>query len=236
MKGTIFITGTDTGVGKTVVTGLLARFLSGKGSSVITQKWVQTGSSSFPEDIAVHLDLIKRERTHFAEHMKDAAPYVLSFPASPHLAAEKENISIDPEKIKDSFYALAGKFDFVVAEGSGGLKVPLDEKVLIEDILGEIKIPSIVVAANRLGAVNHTLLTVDALKQKEIPVIGIIFNRFSSGTDDLVLEDNKDIVEKISGVKVLGELVYNEDVEELYQSFLPIGDKVLGAFRVALTA
>ena len=81
---------------------------------------------------------------------------------------------------------------------------------------------------NRLGAINQTLLTVDALKQKGIPVIGIIFNRLSQDAgDEVVLEDNKRIVEKISGVEVLGELTHGEDMDELYHTFKPIADKVM---------
>ncbi len=159
--------------------------------------------------------------------MLDVAPYVLKFPASPHLAAELENVSIDIERIKNSFYKLEEKFDIVLVEGSGGINVPISAKTMIVDIVEEIAIPVIVVAPNKLGAINQTLLTVNALKQKGVPIIGIIFNRLMQVPgDEVVLEDNKRIVEEISGVEVLGELLYSGDKDALYQNFKPIASKV----------
>ena len=228
MSKSIFITGTDTGVGKTIISGLLARFLWEKDAKVITQKWIQTGSSAFSEDIATHLELMKMDKKEIEQHVPDIAPYVLKFPASPHLAAEIENISIDTEKIKNSFYKLKGEFDFVLVEGSGGLNVPVNDKTLIVDIVEEVSLPVIVVVPNRLGAINQTLLTVDALKQKGIPIVGIIFNRLSSYSgDEVVLADNRRIIEKISAVEVLGELTYSEDMDALYEAFKPIASKVM---------
>jgi len=228
MSKSIFITGTDTGVGKTIISGLLARFLLEKDAKVITQKWIQTGSSVFSEDISTHLALMKRDKREIEQHIADIAPYVLKFPASPHLAAEIENISIDTKKIKNSFYKLAGEFDFVLVEGSGGLNVPVNDKTLIVDIVEDVTLPVIVVVPNRLGAINQTLLTVDALKQKGIPIVGIIFNRLSSDAgDEVVLADNKRIIEKISSVEVLGELTYSQDMDVLYEDFKPIASKVM---------
>ncbi len=90
----------------------------------------------------------------------------------------------------------------------------------IVDIVEEVSLPVIVVVPNRLGAINQTLLTVDALKQKGIPIVGIIFNRLSSDSgDEVVLADNKRIIEKLSAVDVLGELTYSRDMDALYEAF-----------------
>ena len=228
MAEAIFITGTDTGVGKTMVSGMLARALLEEGQNVITQKWIQTGSDTFSDDIDTHLELMKRKREDIEGCMQDVAPYVLSFPSSPHLAAEIEKTSIDAEKIKNSFLRLKSKFDFVVVEGSGGLKVPISDKTLMVDIVDDLKIPTIIVAENKLGAINQTLLTVDALKERNMPILGIIFNRLSEGMwDEIVLKDNKSIVERISQVQVLGELGFSRNFDFLYEGFRRIAVRIL---------
>lgn len=228
MAEAIFITGTDTGVGKTMVSGMLARALLEEGQNVITQKWIQTGSDTFSDDIDTHLELMKRKREDIEGCMQDVAPYVLSFPSSPHLAAEIEKTSIDAEKIKNSFLRLKSKFDFVVVEGSGGLKVPISDKTLMVDIVDDLKIPTIIVAENKLGAINQTLLTVDALKERNMPILGIIFNRLSEGMwDEIVLKDNKSIVERISQVEVLGELGFSRNFDFLYEGFRRIAVRIL---------
>jgi dethiobiotin synthetase len=116
----VFITGTDTGTGKTIAAGLLARYLLDKGLSVITQKWIQTGSNP-PDDIAVHLEFMNKKQADIKNLLPLIMPYTFKLAASPHLAAEKENTKIAPSKISDSFKTLARDFDFVIVEGVGGL-------------------------------------------------------------------------------------------------------------------
>ena len=94
----VFVTGTDTGVGKTVVCGLLAKYLADSGSSVITQKWLQTGSEGFPEDIQTHLNLMGISKKDIEKHQPLVCPYAFKLPASPHLAAEVEKKSINAAK------------------------------------------------------------------------------------------------------------------------------------------
>ena len=226
MGKAIFITGTDTSVGKTLVTGLLARYLLEKGQSVITQKWVQTGSSGFPLDIEEHLNLMGKTKEDVLAHLEYINPYSFTFPSSPHLAARKEGACISPERIIKSFETLEEEFDFVLIEGVGGVNVPLNNKVLIADIAEELKLPVLLVAENRLGAINHTLLTIEALKKRRLDMIGIVFNRTSTSQNEEVLEDNKSIIAEITKEKILGELSFTENAKDLYRNFESLGDKI----------
>ena len=223
MKG-IFVTGTDTGVGKTIVTGFLAKYLREKGYKVVTQKWVQTGSRVCA-DINLHLRIMGLAKTQVKDHFSNICPYIFKLPASPHLAAKVENKKININRIKKSFKLLALKFDFVIVEGVGGALVPLNKKRLVIDMAGELGLPVLVVAQNKLGVINHTLLTIEALKQRKMKILGILFNN-CQGQDKMVLKDNPDIIRKISGQKILGVLPWNKKFDLLYKKFLPLAAKI----------
>jgi len=220
----IFIAGTDTGVGKTLVTGLLAKYLSEEGCEVITQKWIQTGCRARSEDIDTHRELMGREVAPADE--ADAAPYVLEYPCSPHLAARMEGVEIVPERIMSSYMRLSGKCDMLLVEGSGGIMVPYSAGGLMLDIVKDLDLSVLLVAANRLGAINHTLLTIECLKSRGIEVLGVVFTRTSPGGDEKILTDNLDIVSSISGARILGEVPFSTDIDELYCRFRVIGGKV----------
>ena len=222
----VFITGTDTGVGKTIVAGLLGRFLLNKGYRVITQKWIQTGSDNFSADIASHLRLMGIKKHDIENYLPYISPYTFKFASSPHLAAGLEKRAINADKIKKSFKFLQKRFDFVIVEGIGGALVPFNKKKLVIDIARKLSLPILIVAENKLGAINHTLMTVEALKMRNMKIAGIIFNNRYRRTNNVILEDNVNIIKKLTGEKILGVLPYNKDKNRLYQAFLPIGDKI----------
>lgn len=222
----VFVTGTDTGAGKTVVSGLLGRFLLEKGYRVITQKWIQTGSGNFPKDINSHLKLMKMPRHNIKEYLSYMFPYTFKFASSPHLAASLEKRTISIKKIKKCFKFLQKGFDFVIVEGAGGALVPFNRKRLIIDIARELNLPVLIVASNKLGAINHTLLTIEAIKRRGMKIIGIIFNNRYRKVSKIILKDNAKIVAKLTGEKILGTLPYIKDKNRLYKSFLPIGNKI----------
>ncbi len=227
MNNALFITGTDTGVGKTVITGLLARLLTERGIKVITQKWVQTGCAGISEDVAAHMRFMAGDEKHMEKYRSDMAPYVLEFPSSPHLAALLAKIHIDAGRIESSFRRLAEKFDFIIVEGTGGPLVPLNDEEMIVDVVKRLRLSVLVVAENRLGAINQTLLTVNALRERDLEVVGIAFNRLSEKGDEIIFKDNLRIVETLTGEKVFGELRRCTDAQELYRAFLPIGERIL---------
>jgi dethiobiotin synthetase len=223
----IFITGTDTEVGKTTVCGLLGCYLKNRGYRAITQKWVQTGSKGFSGDIDLHLKLMGRKRKEINDYLPYVSAYSFAFPASPHLAAVLEKRVIDAEKIKQSFKFLSRRFEFIIVEGSGGVLVPFNRRNLLIDIARELNLPVLLVAANKLGAINHTLLTVEALRNRNMKIIGIIFNNLSKKVNKIILKDNIRIVRALSGETVLGTLLWVKDKNSLRKAFIPIGKRIL---------
>ena len=197
----VFICGTDTGVGKTYIAGKLFKELSGKGVKVVTQKWVQTGAKGFSPDIAQHLKMAGKTRKYVKDILPLVNPYSFKFASSPHLAARLEKKKIDVQKLKSSFKKLSKMFDFVIVEGVGGALVPLNEKTLVIDVVKELKIPVIVVAANKLGAINQALMTVEALRKRKLKILGIVFNNIDRKTDKKILRDNIKTVMKITGIR-----------------------------------
>ncbi len=220
----IFITGTNTGVGKTIVCGHLTRYLHECGLDVITQKWVQTGCNDKPEDLLVHDDIIP-DRTGYPpdDLLRLRCPYIFSLPASPHLAAAEENTEINPNMIVDAYRYLEAEHDLVVVEGAGGLNVPLTTDLLIGDLAGQLSLKTVVVVENTLGCVNHSLLTVEALRERDIPIVGLVFNRIRDEGDEVVLNDNPRIIHRMTGVPILGELPVLERATAYSSQFRRIG-------------
>lgn len=221
----IFVTGTDTGVGKTIVTGLFARYLKEKGHRVITQKWIQTGSAIFSSDIASHLEIMGCDRKYVRNYLPYVSPYTFKTPCSPHLASKIEGKRISAEKIKRSLEVLSKEFEFVIIEGIGGALVPFNKKRLVIDIARELNLPVVVVAGNKLGAINHALLTIEALKRRKMKILGIIFDNVRN-ENKTILKDNSRILQALSGQKILGVLPWIEEYDSLYKKFIHIGHNV----------
>jgi dethiobiotin synthetase len=216
----IFVTGTDTGSGKSIVAGLLAEYLACKGKSVITQKWVATGPGN---DIRTHRKIMG---TAFLESKKILTPYRFKLAASPHLAAYYERRPIKKGLIKNAFLVLSRRYEIVVVEGTGGVLVPISRKSFLIDIVRDLNLPVLLVSHNRLGAVNHTLLSIEALKNRGINIIGVVFNNLSR-TKKVILEDNQKIIREISGIKVLGVLRKSDNMGALKEQFKIIGDNLV---------
>jgi len=171
----IAILGVGTDVGKSVATGLLAAHLRGRGESVITQKPVQTGSSGRPGDLLVHRRLMGGEWGPEDEEGL-TCPYCFPFPASPHLAARLAGQDLDPVRISRATKTLADRYQRVLFEGVGGLLVPLTESLLLLDYVRERGYPVLLVTRPYLGAVNHTLLALEAIRNREMRLLGLVVN------------------------------------------------------------
>jgi len=221
----LFITGTDTGVGKTWICGYLAGFLRAQGVRVVTQKWVQTGCAGYSEDLARHQQLSGFTPDPALAPLLN--PYCFPFPASPHLASAREGVVIEAEVILSAYRALAAQFELVLVEGAGGVCVPLTDHLLTIDLVARLHLPAVVVVRNGLGCINHALLTLEALRARQIPLLGLIVNHTSPDGDARILQDNPRIIEQLSGVPVLGSMPYLPIPDA--EAFAPIGAALWGA-------
>jgi dethiobiotin synthetase len=177
----ICITGIDTDIGKTIVTGRLGGFLRDLGFSVITQKICQTGCVGISEDIITHRRLMGMElRPEDINGL--TCPYVFHEPCSPHLAAQLEHRVIEPGKIESATQQLAERYDFVLLEGVGGLMVPLLPDLVLVDYLKGKGYYHLLVSCARLGSINHTLAALEIIRSRELHLLGIVYNRFMDGS------------------------------------------------------
>ncbi len=188
----LFISGTDTGVGKTWVCAALAGELKRLGVGVTTQKWIQTGCVDQSDDLLVHMAAMGD--THMDA---DRCPYVLPLPASPHLAAKAAGISIDIEIIKRAFHRLSTRYDQVLVEGAGGALVPVNQETLMIDIVRDLRLKVMIVVPNRVGCINHTLLTVEAYERRDIEVMGVVMNPINQEEDPAIAGDNPVIIQDL---------------------------------------
>lgn len=183
-----FISGIDTGIGKTYTTGYLAKLWSAQGRKTITQKLVQTGNTDISEDIEQHRQIMGMG--WFPEdETKLTMPEIFSYPASPHLATKIDGREIDFDKIADATQQLASKYDVVLLEGAGGLMVPLTTELLTIDYIAEKKFPVILVTSGRLGSINHTILSLEALKIRGLELYTLAYNLNDESQDELISKD-----------------------------------------------
>lgn len=172
-----FVTGIDTDIGKTYVTGLIGRYFLEKKKKVITAKIAQTGCTGISEDIELHRKIMGIELLE--PDLKGlTCPYIFSYPASPHLAAELEHKTIDPRAMHASRSQLEKEYEIVISEGVGGIYVPLTREYTVLDYLKEAGLKVIVVTSGRLGSINHTLCTLEILIHRGITIQGLIYNLY----------------------------------------------------------
>ncbi|MBD5356586.1 MAG: dethiobiotin synthase [Bacteroides sp.] len=175
MPSVLFVTGIGTDVGKSFVTGWLAREFIASGIPCITQKMIQTGNNEFSEDIERHRNIMG---TGYLDVDRDhtTAPVIFTYPASPHLAARLDGKEIDLQKISDATKELLYHFGHVLIEGAGGLMVPIKGEYLTADYIRDNDIPVVVTVTGQLGSINHALLTFNALKSYGIKLFATVYN------------------------------------------------------------
>lgn len=171
----IFVTGTDTGVGKTIVAATLARLLRMNGISVGVMKPVTSGCRE-ENGRLVSDDALLLCQAAGTELSDDVAPYRLREALAPADAARIDGVRIDFSAIKASFERLAATYQYVIVEGAGGLMVPLSGGLLVADLARELELPLLVVARPGLGTINHTVLTCFSAQQLGLQVAGVIVN------------------------------------------------------------
>jgi dethiobiotin synthetase len=211
MGSGIFITGTNTGVGKTLVAASLAVYLRDRGYRVGVMKPVETGCPErngmlIPEDAAR-----LKEASGCAEAIERICPYRFSEPLAPSIAAERANRKIDVDLLLATYGEISSEYDITLVEGAGGLMVPLLPSYTYADFARVLKLPLLVVAANKIGVLNHLLLTLEHASCKGLSVLGYVLNRTAHETS-LAAETNREVLSGLTGVPCLGDLPFIETI------------------------
>ncbi|MGQ9745692.1 MAG: dethiobiotin synthase [Dissulfurimicrobium sp.] len=225
----IFITGTDTDIGKTFIAGLLARFFLNNGLRVKAQKWVSTGRRAYSDDLAFIYGFMGQNRLPMAGSSE--SPYCFSFPASPHLAAEMEGESIDKRRLIESTHSLAAQCDILNIEGAGGILTPLTRDILTIDLIAELELNVVLVARSGLGTINHTLLTLEAIKRRNIPILCTILNNQNDVTDPLIVNDNLKTIQDIGDIPVFGPIPRVKEPKDALSSIEQTGRYLIGCLK-----
>lgn len=187
-NGVYFVSGIDTDAGKSYATALLAKILIGEGRNVMTQKFIQTGGDM--TDIKIHREVMGIKLTE-DDLCGRTSPVIFSYPASPHLAAKIDGREIDFDAIDASTSYLSSKHDIVLIEGAGGLHVPLRGLYTTIDYVKEKGFPLIFVTSGKLGSINHTLLSLEACRNRGIKVEMLLYNTFFND-DEVIAADTLD--------------------------------------------
>ncbi|HEY5621903.1 MAG TPA: dethiobiotin synthase [Pontiella sp.] len=243
----LFITGTDTGIGKTALSALLLAELRRRGVNAAPMKPVQTGCDpaatgnrqeaggnsdpscpmpkvqglSVPDlDYALSMASMKVETDAY----KCMAPYTFEPACSPHLAAELAGTEIDLAEMVIAARTLTAEYEFVIAEGAGGAVVPLNRRETMLDLMQALKFPILIAARPGLGTINHTLLTLRALRSDGIDIAGIVFIASTEDEPGFIEEDNENTIEQFGQIPILGTIPYCRQLTDPEPSFnnLPI--------------
>ncbi|MEE8493661.1 MAG: dethiobiotin synthase [Nitrospirales bacterium] len=221
-----FVAGTDTGVGKTVVTAALSLRLCRQGVRVGVMKPIETGLNT---DHSAHSDAMRLRASACVSDPLDAvSPYRLPLPLAPMDAARHAGETLDVDRILAAFGDLASRHSFMLVEGAGGILVPIARGVSFRDLIVRLGLPTIIVGRLTLGGINHGLLTIEALQQYGIVVRGIVLNQISQAENSSVPQQNSSVpqmqresclqlLRELSGVPVIGPLPHEPLLNENWE-------------------
>ncbi|HZL18090.1 MAG TPA: dethiobiotin synthase [Polyangia bacterium] len=194
----LFVTGTDTGVGKTTISAALLRHARRRGLTPIPFKPVETGCDGAPADATLLWNAAQPPTP-----MSEACLYALRLPAAPSLAAAAEGIRVDLDLVVGRARALAARGDFLLVEGAGGLLVPYVDRLTTVELVRRLGLPLLVVARTALGTLNHTALTLREAERSGLQVAGVIFNRIAERIEPHE-SGNAQLIGDLAGCRPLG--------------------------------
>ena len=219
MGKALFITGTGTDVGKTYVTALIVKCLRDAGLDAGYYKAAISGAEKDEEDGTLHAGdaLYVKEIAELSETQEELVSYVYEAAVSPHLAAQLDNKPIDFDVVEKDFRRALSQHEYITMEGSGGIICPLrwdkEQHVILDDLVLRLGLGALIVADAGLGTINAAVLTIEHLRGRGIPIRGVILNRFHNG--DIMEEDNLDMIEAITGVKVVATVGSGDEVLDI---------------------
>ena len=224
----VFITATDTGVGKTLVTSALAVCLTQRGIDVGVMKPIETGVSRSAKAQSDGARL--RNAAGNCDPMAEVSPYVFRHSMAPFSAARAEKTTVQIATIMRAFRALSQKHAFMLVEGVGGVQVPITQSLNVLDLIHQMKLSAIVVGQSGLGGINHALLTLHALRQRKIPIVALVLNQRRPVRTKIARAQEQSTVSllrMLAGVPVIGPLPYSPSVNRNWDE---------GLVRLAKTA
>lgn len=204
----LFVQGTDTGVGKTVVAGAIALAARERGRSAAPLKPAQTGVAlGLVGDAEFVASLLGLD-----EPIEALRPYALRAPLAPAVAAQLEGERLDPRRVVDAYQALSARYDLVVVEAAGGALVPFSDGVDMAGLAALLRLPVVVVARPGLGTLNHTLLTLEALHRRGLTVLGVVICGYPAepGLDALT---NPSVLARLSPCPLLGVIPHDPEID-----------------------
>jgi len=225
----LFVTGTDTGIGKTALSALLLAELRRRGINAAPMKPVQTGCgdtatgdrqqasvNSGITDQPSHLTVPDLDYALSMAGMAVSdedyaimAPYTFGPACSPHLAAELAGADVEIAEVVIAARTLASQYEFVIAEGAGGIMVPLNRRESMLDLMQALKLPVLLAARPGLGTINHTLLSIRALRSDGLDIAGVVFVTSTGQEPGFIEEDNATTIEQFGRVPILGTIPYS---------------------------
>ena len=204
----IFITGTGTEIGKTVIAGGLAAALKQAGTDVGVMKPISTGDTADARFL--------KHAAQVDDELSLINPIYLRHPLAPSVAARIEDREIDLSRVETAFAELQQRYDFVIVEGVGGIAVPIRDDFLVAQLIQRLALPILIVATTGLGTLNHTLLTVTFAQQFNIQIAGIVLNGLRSESAGLAEATNPVEIEKLTGIPVVGVVPYQKQLDTPY--------------------
>jgi dethiobiotin synthetase len=209
----IFITGTDTGVGKTFFAAALAAYWRALGYRIGVMKPAETGCEEKDGALNAADALRLKEASGSAEPIEKICPYRFREPLAPSIAAERAGTTIDVDHLLKVYDEISAAHDITLVEGAGGLMVPLLPSYTYADFARVAKLPIVVVAANKLGAVNHLVLTLEHASCKGLRILGYVLNCISDEAS-LAAESNREVLASLTAVPCLGELSFFSEAKD----------------------
>ena len=208
MAQSIFVTGTGTEIGKTVIAGGIAACLKDSGIDVGVMKPISSGDTADAEFL--------KHAAQVDDDLSTINPIYLRHPLAPSVAARIEDREIDLSDIETAFATLQQKYDVVIVEGVGGIAVPIQDDFLVVHLINRLQLPILIVAQVGLGTLNHTLLTVAFARQFNLQIVGIVLNGLTPETAGIAEATNPVEIEKLTGIPVIGVVPYEEQLDTAY--------------------
>lgn len=207
----LFITATDTDIGKTVITGVIAAALKVRGQQVGVMKPLASGGILTAEGKLVAEDAtFLMQAIGLGESEREAVnPLCLAPALTPAVAAKVSDVQVDMPAIIQAYHTLQKKYDPLLVEGVGGITAPLWEDYLLVDFMVELGLPVIIITRPNLGTINHTVLTVEYARGRGLQVAGIIFNGWNEEKVGILEQSNEEYISRLTGVPILGKFPFS---------------------------